>query len=156
MENIQQQGFFTESNGRLIELLSLKCTLMGIGCSIGLTDANVGGATPPECRSFDREQRIDVDINQNTLMRVSIYIGQGDAHLIQLPEMISYTVDGGPSARQLEAFLHQLYLDPSRVEHIVLTHHESDHVNGMLRDMQSERTRTPSKITGDGQGVSKN
>lgn len=109
--------------------------------------------TPPNYKSFKRNQRIDYQPNPDNLMRIWIaYVGQGDGILIQLPpkcnydsdsgdnvtsrtETVDIMIDGGSHSRQnetlMENFLLRLYDAPVTIEHAVLTHHDSDHVLGL-------------------------
>jgi len=111
--------------------------------------------TPPNYKSFKRDQRIDHQINPDDLMRIWIvYVGQGDGILIQLPgkcnydpdsaddvtsrtETVDIMIDGGSHSPQnetlMENFLLRLYDAPAIIEHAVITHHDGDHVKGLIR-----------------------
>ena len=111
--------------------------------------------TPPNYKSFKRNQRIDYQPDPDNLMRIWIaYVGQGDGILIQLPpkcnydpdsadnaasrtETVDVMIDGGSHYPQnetlMENFLLQLYEAPVIIEHAVITHHDGDHVKGLMR-----------------------
>ena len=111
--------------------------------------------TPPNYKSFKRDQRIDYQPNPDNLMRIWIvYVGQGDGILIQLPgkcnydpdsaddvtsrtETVDIMIDGGSHSPQnetlMENFLLRLYDAPAIIEHAVITHHDGDHVKGLIR-----------------------
>lgn len=113
---------------------------------VSMTVAGVAGATPPEYRSFQRTQSIapaDLKPESEWLEIWAVYVGQGDALLIRLPESMSYdldgrreridiVVDGGPGLK-LRQFLQKLYPETAHIEHVVLTHHDSDHVKGLTK-----------------------
>ena len=97
-------------------------------------------ATPPEYLSFHRNQTASHSPAEDSLLRIwTIYVGQGDALLVQFPkrfsssasEPIELLIDGGPSGRQLLVFLKSLVPRPDTIEHVVLTHHDGDHVSGL-------------------------
>lgn len=110
-------------------------------------------SAPPEYQTFKRAQSLDPQpaIVAQDLMRIwMIHIGQGDAILIQLParyastvngrtELVDVLVDGGPTGQQLNVFLSALYPDGARIEHVVLTHHDSDHVKGLTALLKDDR-----------------
>ena len=112
---------------------------------------SVANATPPDYRSFDRDQDTapaDLADESEFLEVWAIYIGQGDAFLIRLPESMNYDrdgneeridilVDGGPGLK-LRQFLNNLYPDGAVIEHVVLTHHDSDHVKGLTKLLADE------------------
>ena len=109
-------------------------------------------ATPPEYRSFRREQRRGYHPSPEDVMRIwVVYVGQGDGILIQLPPRCSYDpdpadgdngrteyldvlIDGGSyydaNRTRMADFLLELY-DEMVIEHAVITHHDSDHVKGL-------------------------
>ena len=109
-------------------------------------------ATPPEYSSFHREQSTappDLLPESEWLEIWTVFIGQGDALLIRLPENLSYQlggrteridilVDGGRS-QALRSFLRQLYPSETRIEHVVLSHHDSDHVEGLTLLLDDDR-----------------
>jgi beta-lactamase superfamily II metal-dependent hydrolase len=117
------------------------------------------GATPPDYATFHREQKENYDPEPDDLMRIwMVYVGQGDGLLIQLPPKNSYDpdpededpsrtervdilIDGGSSLNsnvgRMESFLTRLYEDPT-VEHAVITHHDSDHVKGLIYMLEQD------------------
>lgn len=111
-------------------------------------------ATPPEYKTFERQQQIEYEPNAADVLRIWVVnVGQGDALLVQLPtkfdyiaaeemaddgarERIDILVDGGPGAesgaRTIGEFLALLYPDATPVvEYAVITHHDEDHVAGI-------------------------
>ncbi len=125
---------------RLVLSLSL---LLGV-----LGAAEAARATPPAIDGIGLTQRLDHRPGCDLLRIWVIYIGQGDAILIQIPgrfaaggttpgEPIDVLVDGGPSGKQLQVFLKALYPQPTTLEHVVLTHHDSDHVTGLTGVLKS-------------------
>lgn len=107
-------------------------------------------ATPPEYRSFHRPQRIDYKPADDAILRIwTIYVGQGDAIWIEFPDRfktedgnapqpVEVLVDGGPTGRQLLAFLRARDPQPSTIEHVILTHHDGDHVEGLTALLEDE------------------
>lgn len=109
-------------------------------------------AMPPEYLSFHRVQSVEPDdlAPESEWLEIwAIYIGQGDALLIRLPESLSYDlngvseridilIDGGPGLA-LRTFLRRLYPTTTRIEHVVLTHHDGDHVNGITKLLEDDR-----------------
>lgn len=100
-------------------------------------------ATPRDYKSFKREQSAEYTPSTDELIRVwMFYVGQGDAVLIQIPESLSNTkepvdilVDTGAYRKEnqdkaLKA-IQELYPDKATIEHIVISHHDSDHVKGL-------------------------
>ena len=108
-------------------------------------------ATPPDYQSFNRDQRTDYAYDESALLRIWIvYIGQGDAILVQFPkgfasrtdEPLKMLVDGGPAGNQLLSFLKVLYPAPATtIEYVVLTHHDADHVEGLVSLLQKGNFR---------------
>ncbi|KPK76097.1 MAG: hypothetical protein AMJ79_08235 [Phycisphaerae bacterium SM23_30] len=110
-----------------------------------------GADIPPEYSSFHRVQRIDYQPDPDDLMRIwTVYVGQGDGLLIQLParcnydpvpddddlsrtEAVDVLIDGGSFNQEnetlMEEFLLELYDEPL-IEHAVITHHDKDHIKG--------------------------
>ena len=114
-------------------------------------------AAPPNVPGISRVQsRIPPGIATQQRLRIwLINIGQGDAILIELPESVSgalgnsagdpvnLLIDGGASpvnlARKTPEFLHRLYgARDVTIEHMVLTHHDRDHVVGLTRVLEDE------------------
>ncbi len=111
-------------------------------------------ATPGEIGGIGLNQRLARQPGCDLLRVWVIYVGQGDAILIQIPprfatngaptdEVVDVLVDGGPSGKQLQVFLKALYPQstgnqtPTTIEHVVLTHHDSDHVTGLTGLLKS-------------------
>lgn len=113
-------------------------------------------ATPPNVPGITRTQSRTPDIATQQRLRIwLIDIGQGDAILVELPESVSTAlgnpagdpvnilVDGGASpvtlAKKTPEFLHRLYpASGATIEHMVLTHHDRDHVVGLTRVLEDE------------------
>jgi beta-lactamase superfamily II metal-dependent hydrolase len=128
------------------------------GCLLGLLAvASCGFAAPPNVPGISRTQsRIPASILTQHRLRIwFIDVGQGDAILIELPESVSIAlgnpsgdpvnllVDGGASpvnlARKTPEFLHRLYgAQRATIEHMVLTHHDRDHVVGLTRVLEDQ------------------
>lgn len=98
-------------------------------------------ATPPEYKSFKRDQVVDYDPDPGRLLRIwVVFVDQGDGILIQLPpdaspgsERLDVLVDGGPQGRMLR-FLQEMYPDEEEaIEAVILTHHDADHVAGITK-----------------------
>lgn len=58
-------------------------------------------------------------------------VGQGDAILIQAPGNIDVLIDGGPDNRIVEKLGERLPYFDRTIELVILTHPDSDHVNGL-------------------------
>jgi len=58
-------------------------------------------------------------------------VGQGDAILIQAPGNIDVLIDGGPDNRVVEKLGERLPYFDRTIELLILTHPDSDHVNGL-------------------------
>lgn len=121
--------------------------------------AVTSSSTPPEYKTFRRDQLVNYSPENRDLMRIWIvYVGQGDGILIQLPtkynydtifddnsddnsERIDIMIDGGSHSQENETLMlnffkslyHQL---PITIEHSVITHHDSDHVKGLMRILE--------------------
>ena len=102
-------------------------------------------ATPPDDSNLNRDQVVAYQPADDSLMRIwCFYIGQGDSLLIQYPSKFSkggepqeLLVDGGPGGNQLVALLKKLYPNVQKgmratIENAVLTHHDDDHVSGLI------------------------
>ncbi len=111
--------------------------------------------TPPNYSTFHREQSENYQPGTDDIMRIWIvYVGQGDGILIQLPprcnydsdsndavsnrnETVDIMIDGGSHHPQnqtlMESFLLSVYDEPAIIEHAVITHHDGDHVKGLIR-----------------------
>jgi len=119
-----------------------------------------GVGSPPEYKSFGRRQRIDHNPDQDDLMRIwVVYVGQGDGLLIQLPSRCNYDtdptddntnrtervdilIDGGSHSTGnrtlMQDFLLRLYQEPVTIEHAVITHHDADHVRGLIHMLSGD------------------
>lgn len=126
------------------------------------TTATAARSSPPDYKSFGREQRISYSPHPDDLLRICmVYIGQGDGLLVQLPPRLGYTiteedgegrrertdilVDGGAwdsdDARRMPRFIERCYAgdEPVRIEYAVLSHHDQDHVLGLEYALESDR-----------------
>jgi beta-lactamase superfamily II metal-dependent hydrolase len=113
-------------------------------------------ATPPSYSTFGRQQKTDYQPQADRLLRIwMVYVDQGDGLLIQLPsrydydlesngdsspnkEPIDILIDGGsePENQAIRTmdFIKQLYPNgPAIIEYAVLTHHDNDHVAGLIK-----------------------
>ncbi|KKS64765.1 MAG: internalization-related competence protein ComEC/Rec2 protein, partial [Parcubacteria group bacterium GW2011_GWB1_42_6] len=59
-------------------------------------------------------------------------IGQGDATFIETPRHHQILIDGGPSAAILPKVEESLPFGDKRIELLILTHPDSDHLNGLI------------------------
>lgn len=130
--------------------------LVSLFILIAVVSVEPTGFTPPEYKTFEREQSTDYSPNQSDLMRIWIvYVGQGDGILIQMPSKFNYEaatnensdelseridilIDGGSHSseneRRMLNFIKTLYHSAViNIEHAVITHHDSDHVNGLTK-----------------------
>lgn len=97
----------------------------------------------PELASFQREQRVNLPTSTDPMIRIwSIYVGQGDAFLIQIPkafcqceEDYEILIDGGTVEKSFRLaalnFLKDLYPNGATIESVVISHHDQDHVAGL-------------------------
>ena len=127
--------------------------VIGVACVVCCGTLAFG--TPPEYKSFDRDQRITSPITDpDSVLRIwMIYVDQGDSLLVQLPtrfnydpneldgtdansERIDVLIDTGSSptseSGRARAFVKALYPETPTIEHAVITHHDQDHVVGMV------------------------
>ncbi len=99
-------------------------------------------ATPPRLSNIDRSQFINRSMAAEDILRIWVlYIGQGDAILVQFPRAaaepgVEMLVDGGKSGPKLQQHMRTLYplatpSAPTAIEHVVLTHHDTDHMQGL-------------------------
>jgi len=66
--------------------------------------------------------------------KVRVYfldIGQGDSILIDFGDNIQALVDGGPSKAVLSQVGNQMPLGDKKIEYMILTHPDSDHLTGL-------------------------
>lgn len=106
-------------------------------------------ATPARLPGIDRSQFIDRSMDEDDIMRIwMLYIGQGDAILVQFPtdgtNPIELLVDGGKSGAKLRQHFRDLYPNatqnsPVTIEHVTLTHHDLDHMQGLTGLMKDNR-----------------
>ena len=121
--------------------------MLALACCLTLTTA---WAAPPNLAGVSRTQTRAPDIDAAKALRIWVFnIGQGDSILIELPPAVStrlgnaagdpvnILVDGGASpvslAERTPRFLHHRYGTNVTIEHMVLTHHDRDHVVGLTR-----------------------
>ena len=82
------------------------------------------------------------------------YVGQGDAMLIQIPgqlvgadDTLDILVDTGAYGSKEKVLARQaldrIYPDPTTLEHLVLTHHDSDHVSGLAHILRDDKYAIP-------------
>lgn len=113
-------------------------------------------AEPPEVTGISRSQTLVNLSPDSAMLRIwLIGIGQGDGILIELPSALSLTlgnsandpvnilIDGGATpvnlAERTPLFLHRRYQDQAiTIEHMVLTHHDRDHVVGLTLVLEDE------------------
>jgi beta-lactamase superfamily II metal-dependent hydrolase len=113
-------------------------------------------AAPPDLAGVTRTQsRLPPDIAADRKLRIWMFnIGQGDSILIELPPVVStklgnpagdpvnILVDGGASpvslATRAPQFLHHRYGSQVTIEHMVLTHHDRDHVVGLTAVLEDD------------------
>jgi beta-lactamase superfamily II metal-dependent hydrolase len=111
-------------------------------------------AAPPNYRSFDRLQALDPQVDESDLMRIWVVeVGQGDAIWIELPEAASIEewsevnqaqvlnpnqilVDAGKSKKLLQFLnarfsLNEPHSETLKIENVVISHHDADHVSGL-------------------------
>lgn len=112
-------------------------------------------STPPIYKTIKREQRESYSPKNEELMRIWIvYVDQGDGILIQLPSRYNYDlkkngrserldvlIDGGSfeakDEKRMMNFLHAIYpQSPITIEHMILSHHDSDHIRGLTKILQ--------------------
>lgn len=73
---------------------------------------------------------------------IALDVGQGDALLIQAPSGHRILVDGGPSGdRLLRALGREIPFWDRRIDMVILTHPEADHVTGLITVLDRYRTR---------------
>ena len=124
--------------------------LLALACCLTLT---AGWAAPPNLVGVTRTQTHSPGIDAARTLRIWMFnIGQGDSILIELPPAVStrlgnpagdpvnILVDGGASpislAKRAPLFLHHRYGQDVTIEHMVLTHHDRDHVVGLTRVLE--------------------
>ncbi|MGD8912511.1 MAG: MBL fold metallo-hydrolase [Candidatus Thiodiazotropha sp.] len=138
---------FNQLYRRLLFSLRKSVNYLALGTVITLAAVSYLYATPPDYRSFARTQNLaPIDLNMDRLLRIWVLnVGQGDALLIQLPEgyrdkpqrneRIEILIDGGnystDEAPLLKA-LRALYVNGTTLEYAVLSHHDADHVRGLI------------------------
>ena len=116
----------------------------------------------PVYKTIKREQRASYAPKIEDLMRIWIvFVDQGDGILIQLPnkyrynlaqsggsEVVDVLVDGGSfdvdNENLMKNFLHSIYpQSPITIEHMILSHHDSDHVRGLTRILLDPSIEVP-------------
>ncbi len=63
-------------------------------------------------------------------------VGQGDAIFIQTPDTRDILIDGGPDSTVLQRLQERLPFWDKHLDIILLTHPDSDHLNGLLQVLQ--------------------
>ncbi len=139
-------------------LIYIAVLLLALTGGIGNLPA---GAAPPDNPAVEKTQRLTLPAaDEAKLLRIWIVnVGQGDGILIQLPENYDYPVDAGGGSDEnadrtdilidggsfkksnailMRKFLLRLYDRPT-VEYAVISHHDSDHVRGLIRILQDPR-----------------
>ncbi|HET9474638.1 MAG TPA: hypothetical protein VFO82_12150, partial [Steroidobacteraceae bacterium] len=126
--------------------------LLALACCLTLT---AGWAAPPNLVGVTRSQTRSPGIDAARTLRIWVFnIGQGDSILIELPPAVSTSlgnpagdpvnilVDGGASpvslATRAPQFLHHRYSQNVTIEHMVLTHHDRDHVVGLTKVLKDD------------------
>lgn len=99
-------------------------------------------AAPNHYLSYKRQQKLTHTPDPSKLLRIwMIDVGQGDGLLIQLPAKpgepkTDILIDGGAWAKSdqnnVRTFLKNLYGKSVTIEHSFITHHDSDHVKGLI------------------------
>lgn len=100
-------------------------------------------STPTYYSSYKREQQVNYTPKESEIMRIWVIdVGQGDGLLVQLPhadgdDPTDILIDGGSFAKSdqdnTKKFLKNLYGKNATVEHSFITHHDSDHVKGLIQ-----------------------
>ena len=76
-------------------------------------------------------------LNQPHYLKVDfLSVGQGDSEFIQTPEGHNILIDGGPDATVLSKLSNLLPLWDKSIDLVILTHPESDHMQGILNALQ--------------------
>jgi len=114
-------------------------------------------ALPDVLDDVGREQRRNYTPAENDLMRIwMVHVDQADGIIIQFPPKYNYEigdhserldviVDTGKNETQLKKFWKELYGSGRTVaEHVVITHHDSDHVAGLKGLIKDNRIRVDS------------
>ena len=119
----------------------------------GCLTLTAGWAAPPDLAGVTRTQTRSPGLDAARTLRIWVFnIGQGDSILIELPPAVStrlgnpagdpvnILVDGGASpttlAKKAPLYLHHRYGPNVTIEHMVLTHHDRDHVVGLTRVLE--------------------
>lgn len=131
-------------------------TRCGFALSLSALAVCAAHATPEEFDAFKRDQKIQHAVTAGAILRIWVaYIGQGDAIFIEFPrgaaasfdgrgrlqggaaEPIELLIDSGASPRseadRLLVFLDDLRPQGFTLEHVVISHHDEDHVEGIIR-----------------------
>ena len=111
--------------------------------------------TPPDYVTFGRTQQVHYSPNEADLLRiVLVFVEQGDGILIQFPERFAYDPDDGADGwERIEVMIDggsmptnhaglmgcavdNILGDDRIIEHVVITHHDQDHIAGLTRMMR--------------------
>ena len=80
----------------------------------------------------------NVFTQNNSLLVVHFYdVGQGDAIFIETPTHHQILIDGGPDSTILEKLGRDLSFFDRSLDLVILTHPDSDHLNGLIDVLQS-------------------
>ena len=76
--------------------------------------------------------------NRNGILKVSFLdVGQGDSALIQSPSGNTFLIDGGPDKNVLKALGRELPFYDKRIDAVLATHPDSDHIGGIPELMKN-------------------
>jgi len=71
---------------------------------------------------------------ENNFFQVVFFdVGQGDAIFIETPQKHQILIDGGPDSKILEKLSKEIPFWDRKIDLIILTHPERDHLNGLLQ-----------------------
>ena len=122
-------------------MLNRTCSRAITGLLVVLFSTNLF-STPTYYSSYKREQLVNYTPKESDIMRIwMIDVGQGDGMLIQLPhkegdDPTDILIDGGAFSKadvdNAKNFVKNLYARKGTIEHSFITHHDSDHVKGLI------------------------
>jgi len=91
--------------------------------------------------------------NQSGLLQVSfLSVGQGDAIFIETPDGVQVLIDGGPSGEVLSQLAGQMPFFDTRLDVVIGTHPDLDHVAGLVNVLS--RYRVDTIVTTEATGAS--